>query len=129
MIVFAERFKFLRNRESESQNDLAEQFNVTQSMISKWEKGKFLPEASKLIEIAEYFQVSTDYLLGLTATSNESRAAKVNMENSLTDEEKEIIDMYRKLPPDLKRVIFATEKQFAQEQEDKFDYFTSKIKK
>ena len=33
--------------------------------------------------------------------------------------------MYRKLPPDLKRVIFATEKQFAKEQEENNQLFTA----
>lgn len=120
--IFGQRLKELRLKFDEQQKEIAEQFNVSRGMVSQWEQGKHYPEASKLIEIAEYFKVSIDYLMGL---EKENRISKTDPNNSLTDEEKEIIDMYRKLPPDLKRVIFATEKQFAQEQEENNQLFTA----
>ena len=46
------------------QKDLAEILNVTLSSISIWERGINYPEVEKLIEIAEFFNVSIDYLLG-----------------------------------------------------------------
>lgn len=119
------KIKNLRIKTGLTQSELAIEVGLPQSCISLWEKGKREPNLNGLKKLAEYFQVSTDYLLGLTATSNESREGVAKTDNSLSDEEKEIVDMYRKLPPDLKRVIFATEKQFAKEQEENNQLFSA----
>ncbi len=58
--------KELRKRECEEQNDLAKAVGVGTSMVSQWESGRHYPEVSKLIEIAEHYKVSVDYLLGLS---------------------------------------------------------------
>lgn len=63
--IFGNRLKNLRKSNDELQTDLAEVLQVDTSMISLWENGKNYPEVKKLIEIAEHYQVSTDYLLGL----------------------------------------------------------------
>ena len=63
--IFGNRLKNLRKLNDEMQCDLAEILHVDTSMISLWENGKNYPEVRKLIEIAEHYQVSTDYLLGL----------------------------------------------------------------
>ena len=64
--IFAKRLKQLRRREDMLQKDLAEILHVTLSSVSIWERGINYPEVEKLIEIACYFNVSTDYLLGLS---------------------------------------------------------------
>ena len=63
--LFGKRLKKLREENNETQKDIAEEFKVDKSMICLWEKGKNYPKVEKLIEIAEYYKVSTDYLLGL----------------------------------------------------------------
>ena len=63
--IFGNRLKNLRKKNDEMQSDLAEVLKVDTSMISLWENGKNYPEVKKLIEIAEHYEVSTDYLLGL----------------------------------------------------------------
>ena len=64
--IFGSRLKKLRMKNGEYQADLAEVLKVDTSMISLWENGKNYPEVVKLIEIAEYYNVTTDYLLGLS---------------------------------------------------------------
>ncbi len=64
--IFGERLKRLRMNHDELQGDLAEILHVDKSMISLWENGKNYPEVKKLIEISYHYEVSTDYLLGLT---------------------------------------------------------------
>lgn len=56
----------LRNSKKMSQAEFGSLFNVVKQTVSSWEKGINKPDADKLKEIAEYFHVSTDYLLGLT---------------------------------------------------------------
>ena len=68
--LFGERLKKLRKENDEMQLDLAQILKVDTSMISLWENGKNYPEVKKLIEIAEHYGVSTDYLLGLDNRPN-----------------------------------------------------------
>ena len=78
--IFGKRLKNLRKKEDEKQSDLAELLNVNTSMISLWENGKNYPEVKKLIEIAEHYKVSTDYLLGLDKNQNHTNT--VTYQNS-----------------------------------------------
>lgn len=64
--IFGQRLKKLRLENDELQADLATALDVDVSMVSLWENGKNFPEVAKLIEIAEYYHASIDYLLGLS---------------------------------------------------------------
>ena len=59
------RLKDLRLENNLSQQKLAKLIGVTQKAIDFWEKGINEPKASYIIKLAKYFQVSTDYLLGV----------------------------------------------------------------
>ena len=65
-MVFSERIKELRLERDLSQMQLAKACNISQSAIAKWELGKTEPTASAIIVLAEFFNESADYLLGLT---------------------------------------------------------------
>ena len=62
---FPTRLKELRFNAKLSQQALAKQIGATQKAIDFWEKGINEPKASFIIKLAIYFEVSTDYLLGL----------------------------------------------------------------
>ncbi len=53
----------LRKQSGLSQEQLAEKLNVSRQAVSKWETGASTPESEKLILIADYFNVSLDYLV------------------------------------------------------------------
>ncbi|MCL2374917.1 MAG: helix-turn-helix domain-containing protein [Firmicutes bacterium] len=57
-------FKNLRLREKLTQKELAEELQIPQSTISKYEKGQLEANYKTLIKIANYFKISVDYLLG-----------------------------------------------------------------
>ena len=61
---FAEKLTFLRRRAGMSQEQLADQLGITRQSVSKWESGASVPELAKLIAIADFFDVSLDYLVG-----------------------------------------------------------------
>ena len=63
---FSKQFSGLRKRANINQEYIAKLMNVSQRTISSWESGSRLPSIEKLCAIADYFQVSTDYLLGRT---------------------------------------------------------------
>ncbi len=62
-MLLSEKLYKLRKNSGLSQEQLAEQLNVSRQAISKWESGTAVPESEKLITISNYFMVSIDYLL------------------------------------------------------------------
>ncbi|MDE6472584.1 MAG: helix-turn-helix domain-containing protein [Clostridia bacterium] len=64
LTTFSKRLKELRLERNKSQKDLALETNISQPSINFWERGKCLPNANAIITLANYFGVTTDYLLG-----------------------------------------------------------------
>lgn len=62
-MALSEKLYALRKRSGLSQEQLAEELNVSRQAISKWESGKALPESDKLLAISRYFSVSLDELM------------------------------------------------------------------
>ena len=60
--------KRLRTDKDLTQNDLAEMMNCNRQKIADWERGKSTPSADDLILLSKKFNVSVDYLLGLSNT-------------------------------------------------------------
>ena len=60
------RLKELRKKKGISQLRLASDLNTTQNTISRYETGEREPGIDELIKIADYFNVSVDYLIGRT---------------------------------------------------------------
>lgn len=63
--TFGERLKELRKEKNIGQIELAKQLGVGKSIISLWEKNECEPTLSKLVVIAKFFGVTTDYLCGI----------------------------------------------------------------
>lgn len=63
--MFQTRLKQLRESKNLTQKNLAEILNLTQSTIAYYETGQKLPTIDNLLAIANFFSVSTDYLLGI----------------------------------------------------------------
>ena len=61
-----ENIKNLRKCNNISQVQLAQKLGVTKQCVSNWENDNILPSIDMLIKLANFFNVSTDYLLGLT---------------------------------------------------------------
>ncbi|MCM1305711.1 MAG: helix-turn-helix domain-containing protein [Bacteroides sp.] len=69
-ITYAERIKQLREEDGISQAKLAKAIGVNQSAIALWENGNRKPNSDAIIDLAAYFEVTTDYLLGVSDDSN-----------------------------------------------------------
>lgn len=63
--IMGDRIKALRNERGVGQNKLAQDICVSNASISYWETGKQEPTAEAIFKLAQYFDVSADYLLGL----------------------------------------------------------------
>ena len=63
MSIFKIRLKELRLEKGISQNDLGKILNLSKMAISHWESGHSEPSITQLIVLANYFEVSVDYLI------------------------------------------------------------------
>lgn len=83
-IILDERIKELREQNGLTQTELAKKIGVTRSSVNGWEMGISIPSIMKLVELAMFFHVTTDYLLGM------DNAKRLDVDN-LTDEERAIV--------------------------------------
>lgn len=64
--MFKDIFNQLLQKRNITAYKLSQDTGVTQGMISYWKKGERIPSAEYLVVVANYFDVSVDYLLGRT---------------------------------------------------------------
>lgn len=93
-----EKLKELREKNGKTQLDISKFLGVTYQTIYKYEKDIAVPPADAIVKLAEYFNVSTDYLLGRTNIPNidEPVAIAASTKNGIDlsevdDEDKEAI--------------------------------------
>ena len=98
------RIKELREEKNISQLELAKKLNLTQQSISLYEKGDREPSIDVLKSIANFFNVSLDYLLGKSDIRNydedekEFRFAFHKETEGMTDEEiKDALSFYKEM--------------------------------
>lgn len=60
------RLKDLREDNDLTQMDIAKLLGTTRQQVSKWEQGVQMMGVDKYIKLAHFYNVSVDYLLGLT---------------------------------------------------------------
>ena len=73
--MLAERIKHLRQLREENrltQSELAKRLGITRSSVNAWEMGISVPSTQYIVELAKFFNVSTDYLLGMEETASVS---------------------------------------------------------
>lgn len=62
--IFSKRIKELREKKRLSMEQLAKELGITKSRVNMWENNGTIPRGDVLIQLAQYFNVTTDYLLG-----------------------------------------------------------------
>lgn len=76
MSLFGEHLKELRRSANLSQEELGKIFHVHKTTVSNWEKGNRFPDLDMYVELANYFNVTTDYLIGKTNKRNSKHVTK-----------------------------------------------------
>ena len=91
------RIKQLRQKRGVIQEILAAELGITQQMLSKYERDIILIKVDILKKIAVYFNVTTDYLLGV---SDVKRDIKGQMKvNETLDAYYDLVEVYKDLDP------------------------------
>lgn len=89
------RIKSLRKKRGLIQELLATELGITQQMLSKYERDITVIKVDVLKNLAKYFNVTTDYLLGLSDVKRDlTGQIKVN---ETIDEYYDLIEVYKKL--------------------------------
>ena len=108
--TFGKRFKSLRVEKGITQDELVKEFNekyfynFTKSSISMYENDKQVPEVDVLKKWAEYFEVSTDFLLGKSDIRNPYKEAPEKTEEDI-DLWLSKTDGYKELPEEDRELI------------------------
>lgn len=97
---------------NKTQKEMAEIFGISRQAYANYEIGNREPDFETLNKIANYFNVSTDYLLGRTDEPRiKEKPTKDDDLDGLSEDEKLFIDLLRKIPdadrPAVDRVIRA----------------------
>lgn len=103
-------------RKNKTQNEIAKALGITQRTYSNYEAGNRQPDQDTLIKIADYFNVSVDYLLGRTETIDTAIIKRPDYELSekfLQDyaellKDKSFIDttkLYNEITPELRAMV------------------------
>lgn len=104
-IYFGENLKELRQKRNLTQERLADFLGVSFQTISKWERGDNYPDITMLPEIASFFKVSVDNLLGVNRAEDEKEINEQlyiydNLTTSKQDRQKLIYSLNEKYPND-----------------------------
>lgn len=101
----------IRRESKKSQRDIAKVLNMTQPSYANYESGKTEPRISSLIKLADYYNVSLDYLVGRDFA---------NQYAYLTENEKNLLDIFREMTEDNQQVYYQEGKGILLAQNVKF---------
>lgn len=76
MKALIERIIQLREEKDLSQKDVASSIGYSPQVYNRWEKGKTEPDYNAVISLAKFYNVSTDYLFGITNVKNPNEIIK-----------------------------------------------------
>ncbi len=107
MYHFGNRLKELRQEKNLTQADVANAIGTSQRNIGRWENNENEPGASFVIKLANYFEVSSDYLLEITDDFSLT-SKKLLQKETLSQNEYKLIEKYRKLSTTEKQLIDQT---------------------
>lgn len=94
-MIMESRIKTLRKKRGLIQEILVAEVGITQQMLSKYERDISVIKVDILKKLAEYFNVTTDYLLGMSDTKRDL-SCEVKMNDSL-DKYYDLIEVYKRL--------------------------------
>ena len=101
MKIFSQRIKELRIYRNISQQELATILGVNQRTISNWEVREIEPDYDILVLIANYFDVTTDYILGVSSCDLSPSVLREPYTSEFLMQD--VILMLKKLPPELRQ--------------------------
>lgn len=94
------RLRDLRAEKNISQRKMAEMFSVSQGTYNNWEQGNTQPSIEQLIELARFFSVSVDYLIG-----NSDDEGYIKIQEVMSRDDIATLHTVNTLPEDSKQLL------------------------
>lgn len=103
-MILAEKISMLRKKAGWSQEELAEQLDVTRQSVSKWEGAQSIPDIDKILQMSRLFGVTTDFLLkDELSEAEEIQSADAEGDSTLRrvkmEEAREYLELSKKAAP------------------------------
>lgn len=99
-ILLGERLRKLRLAGHYTQNYVSAHLHMARSSYCNYETGLRTPSLETLIQLAGFYNVTTDYLVG-------ANVLNISPESTLSDEERRLLNTYRALrPKEQKELLF-----------------------
>lgn len=96
--MFAQRLKSLRKNKKLTQSDMANMLGITRQGYAKYENDESEPDLATIDKLAEFFNVTTDYLLGRSDIMNPRLFENAGITNeeylNLSAYQKEVVDFF-----------------------------------
>ncbi|PFW04155.1 XRE family transcriptional regulator [Bacillus thuringiensis] len=99
--MFGQRLKALRLEKGMTQQQLADFLDIEKSNISRFESGKQSPSSDNRVKMAKLFNVSVDYMLGLS----EHKSLDKEKSEKISKEAANLMEKINKLPPEKRKLI------------------------
>ena len=90
----------LRTEKELSQRNMAKLLNISQGTYNNWENGNTQPCIEQLIALAQFFDVTVDYLVG-----NADEFANATVQKRLNRDEETMLSLYSALPEQAKSAV------------------------
>lgn len=105
---YGEKLKLLRNKRGLSQKELTDRLNLNRSTYARYETSTTQPDYDTLKKLADFFNVSTDYLLGHDKPVDEMSEDEIDEE--IKEIMKEVDVWYKDKPKDKKEKLIMLRK-------------------
>ncbi len=103
MSMLGENIRLLRDKQGMTQVQLGEKIGLAESTISLYESGKREPDIDTIGKLADFFGVSTDYLLGRDKASH--RQATGASQATVSAEDLALLEKIKNLPAEHRKIV------------------------
>ena len=112
----AEKLVELRSTKGVTQDDVAQAIGVSNKTVSKWENGISMPDLPMLVMLAEYYEVTTDALLGLVQTKKKSFRETIRSEFDGLDSESSFLKAFETTELMIPSIFYSLKKEGYQDE-------------
>ena len=122
----AEKLVELRNARGVTQEDVAQSLSISNKTVSKWENGASTPDLPMVIELAKYYGVTTDTLLGLSENKKQSTIEEICALFEGLDRRESVLKAFEAVKA-LIPAMYGTVSQYSDDVYDRENVFPSEI--
>lgn len=112
----AEKLAELRNAKGVTQDDVAQAIGVSNKTVSKWENGTSMPDLPMLVMLAEYYEVTTDALLGLSEPKKKNYRETIRSEFDGLDSESSFLKAFETTELMIPSIFYSLKKEGYQDE-------------